>query len=102
MQNIHTLSIAFFQELWYDIHSCVCDKKTKERICKMKKFLSVLMALTLLEDAPLLKSTATLDGRACTVFTHVTDEVNFRYYVENQHLLRLVIEKEDPITVDFS
>ena len=59
-------------------------------------------ALTLPEDAPLLKSTATLDGRACTVFTHVTNEVNFRYYVENQHLLRLVIEKEDPITVDFS
>ncbi|MBQ8214828.1 MAG: hypothetical protein IJZ33_01050 [Clostridia bacterium] len=59
-------------------------------------------ALTLPEDAPLLKSTASLEGRACTVFTYVTTEVNFRYYFEGRRLLRIVIEKEEPITVDFS
>ncbi len=59
-------------------------------------------ALTLPEDTPLLKSTASLEGRSCTVFTHVTNEVNFRYYLEGERLLRVVIEKEEPITVDFS
>lgn len=59
-------------------------------------------ALTLPKDAALLKSTDSLEGRSRTVFTYVTNEMNFRYYLEGERLLRIVIEKEEPITVDFS